>query len=402
MTDGVTIRVFREAAEFHRKRTTLIAGDFYSRELDAVRPRAMTVTGLEKFDSLIAVTRVIDRGIESNRTTSDIADEISNIVEKHGGTVLPGSRIELIVHNALFTANAGGEWKAAMEFVEDRPYFQYVGPRDDRNSAVCKPILGLIVHYTDPILKHFWHPNHHWERQQWITLSIAEVDEREVYRSPDGFEYPVVNGQVVRPADGWDFSAADSMGADDKVFIQSARKLGEEIARKTPRDYGLPPVADIDPDEFSPMPRLGNAVPQAAIERAWQTFQRVVGIENGSGTWVLDYASDGVRINRDSFELALTDSQGNFAGGNGRYFPLIVPSLRNPFETWFVPVASERGTTFIKRYIGVFTTQRGETQSIVLDRTDDGWLWRTIAPRNVEAYRAGVLIRSRAPQHGKP
>ena len=396
MTEGVTIRAYREAAEFHRKRTTLLAGDFYKRELDAVRPRAMTVTGLAKFDALIAVTREIDRGIANSRSTSDIADEISEIVKKHGGTILPGSRIELIVHNALYTANAGGEWKAAMEFVEDRPYFQYVGPRDGRNSAVCKPILGLIVHYTDPILKHFWHPNHHWERQQWVTLAIVEVDESKVYRSPDGFEYPVINGQVVRPADGWDFNAADAMGADDKVFIESARTLGEQIARKAPRDYALGAISEVDPDRFSPMPRLTNPVPQGALERAWQTFQRMVGIENGSGAWVLDYASDAVRINRDSFELALTDAQGDFAGGNGRYFPLIVPTLRDPFETWFVPVASKQGTTFVKRYIGVFTTQRGETQTIVLDRSDDGWLWRTIAPRNVESYRNGILIRSKA------
>ena len=400
MTEGVTIRAYREAAEFHRKRTTLLAGDFYSRELDAVRPRAMTVTGLTKFDALIAVTSVIDRGIASNRTTSDIADEIGEIVKKHGGTILPGSRIELIVHNALYTANAGGEWKAAMEFVEDRPNFRYIGPDDDRNSAICDALRGLIVHYTDPVLKHLWHPNHHWERHRWETLGRHEVNERNVYRSPEGFEYPVINGQIVRPADGWDFNAADAMGADDKVFIESARKLGEQIARKTPRDYGLGPIVEVDPDEFSPMPRLANPVPQAALERAWQAFQRTIGIENGSGVFVLDYASDGVRINRDSFDLALTDAQGNFAGGNGRYFPLILPTLRDPFETWLVPFATGRGTTFIKRYIGVFTTERGMAQTIVLDRTDDGWLWQMIAPRDVEAYRKGLLIRSRVRKGG--
>jgi hypothetical protein len=391
------IGVHAEALAFHRKRTTLLAGDFYARGMDAARPRSMTVTGLTKFDSLIAVTRIIDHGIANAKTSSDIADEISEVVRAHGGTILPGSRIELIVHNALFTANAAGEWKAAMEFVEDRPYFQYVGPHDDRNSRICKPILGIIVHYTDPILKHFWHPNHHWERQQWVTLSAAEaaVYPDKLYRSPEGFDYPVINGQVVRPADGWDFNAADAMGADDKVFIRAVQSLGENIARKTPRDYGLPPITDIDPKNFSPMPRLTNAIPPSAIERAWETFRRVIGIENDSGTWVLDYANDGLRINRDSFEMALTDAQGNFAGGNGRYFPLILPTLNDPFETWLVPVMSDKGTTFIKRYIGVFTTQRGETQSIVLDRSDDGWLWRTIAPRNVEAYRAGLLVRTR-------
>jgi hypothetical protein len=395
MPDGARIGVYDDALEFHRKRATILAGDYFDRAFDAARPRAMTVTGLHKMDSLIAITRVIDDGIANNRTTSDIADEISTIVDKHGGTILPGNRIELIVYNAMYTANAAGEWKAAMEFVEDRPYFKYVGPRDDRNTSICKPILGLIVHYTDPILKHFWHPNHHWERQQWVTLGAWEVDESQVYRSPAGFEYPVINGQVVRPADGWDFSAADTMGADDKVFNEAARALGAQLPRKTPRDYGLSAFSELDIDALPPLPRLGNAVPQGAIEKAWEAFQQAFGIENGSGTWVLDYASDGVRINRDTFDLALTDTSGSYAGANGRLFPLMLPTLRDPFETWLVPIEAKGGATFLKRYIGAYSTPRG-MQTIVLDRTDDGWLWRTIAPRNVEAYRAGLLIRSRA------
>lgn len=394
--DGARIGVYRDAWEFHQKRTTLLAGDYYERSFDAARPRAMTVTGLHKLDSLIAVTRVIEDGIAKNKTTSDIADEISAIVEKHGGTILPGSRIELIVHNALFTANAAGEWKAAMEFVEDRPFFQYRGPRDGKNSAICKPILGIIVHFTDPILKHMWHPNHHRERQQWVTLAIGEVDEAQVYRSPDGYEYPVINGQVLRPADGWDFNAADAMAADDKVFIEAVRGLGEQITRKFPSDYGLGPIDDVDTDHLPRMPRLGNAVPQGAIERAWETFQSAIGIENGSGTWLLDYASDGVRINRDTFELALTDAGGSFNGANGRYFPAIVPTLRDPFEVWLVPFGSERGATLIKRYIGAFQAPRGGIQTIVMDRSDDGWLWRIVAPRNVEAFRTGLLVRSKA------
>src|SRR5690349_18708941 len=119
------IGVYRDALEFQRKRTVLLADDFYRRSMDAARPRAMTVTGLTKYESLLAVNRIIEDGIAQNKTTAQIANEISAVVDAHGGTILSGERIELIVHNALYTANAGGEWKTAMEFVEDRPYFQY-------------------------------------------------------------------------------------------------------------------------------------------------------------------------------------------------------------------------------------------------------------------------------------
>lgn len=395
MTDGPRIGVYRDAWRFHQKRTALLAGDFYDAAMDASRPRAMTVTGLVKFDSLLAVNRVIDEGIASNKTTSDIADEISAIVIKHRGTILPGSRIELVVHNAMVTANAAGEWHAAMEFVEDRPFFQYRGPSDDRNSAICKRIHNLIVHYTDPVLRHLWHPNHHWERHAWVTLQTSEVDERMVYKSPDGYEYPVIDGQTIRPAIGWDFSAADAMGADDKVFAQSVRALGPQLRRKTPQHYGLPALRDVDPAELPPLPQLGNSVPQAALGRAWEAFQRLVGIENGSGTWLLDHANDGVRINRDTFELALMDAEGNFAGGNGRWFPLIVPTLRDPFEVWFVPFETNGGTTYLKRYIGAFAHPRGTIETLVLDRSEEGWLWRVIHPEDIERYREGLLTRSK-------
>ena len=393
MADAPRIGVFRESLAFHEQRTTLLPAQFYTAAMDRTRPRAMTMTGLVKYDSLIAVTRVIDRGIAESKTTAAIADDISLIVRDHGGTILPTSRFELVAYNALVTSNAAGEWAAAMEFVEDRPYFQYRGPDDGRTSAMCRRMRNLIVHYTDPILKHFWHPNHHHCRYEWVTLRASEVDLKQVYRSPDGYEYPVINGQMIRPAQGWDFNAADAMAADDSVFIEAARALGTDLPSKSARAYGLAPLKDVDTAELPPMPQLGNSVPQAALGRAWSAFQKMIGIENDSGAWVLDYKSDGVRINRDTFHLALTDADGNFAGGNGRYFPLVLPTLNDPYEVWLVPVSSEKGTTLIKRYVGAFASPRGGVEAIVLDRSEDGWLWR-MTTRDVEPYREGLLVRN--------
>lgn len=396
MSEGVRIAAYDEAFRFHQTRTTLLANDYYDRALDAVRPRAMTVTGLHKLASLTAITRIFDNGIANNKTTSDIADEISAVVDAHGGTILSGDRIELIVHNALYMANAAGDWNAAMEFVEDRPYFEYRGPVDDRNSRICKPLNGTVVHYTDPLLKHLWHPNHHRERHEWVPIATNSVYPEKVYRSPEGYEYPVINGQVVRPADGWDFNPADAMAADDAALARSARVFGEQLERKTSRDYGLRALVDIE--GLPPLPRLANSVPAGAIGKAWERFQEVVGITNGSGVTVLDYAGEGVRINRDSFELALLGESGSFNGGNGRYFPLILPTLEDPAEVWLVPRVTDQGTSFIKRYIGAFAA-RGGVRTLVLDRTDAGWLWQTIAPEDTEPYRTGLLVRTRARKH---
>lgn len=393
--EGPRIASYAEAYRFHQTRTTLLADDYYSRTLDAVRPRAMTVTGLHKLASLTAVTRVIDDGIAANKTTSDIADEIGAIVDSHGGTILSGDRIELIVYNALYTATAAADWNAAMEFVEDRPYFEYRGPNDDRNSPICKPLLGKIVHYTDPILKHYWHPNHHRERQEWVQIRAADVDPKHLYESPAGYEYPVINGQVLRPADGWDFNPADAMAADDGALARSARVLGRQLERKTASDYRLAPLSHIDP--LPNVARLSNPVPAGAVEQAWASFQQTIGITNGSGVTLLDYAGDSVRINRDTFDLLLLDEHGAFSGSNGRYFPLIRPTLEDPAEVWLVPHATEDGASFVKRYIGAFSV-RGVLRTIVIDRTDRGWLWQTVAPADVEQYRTGLMIRTRAPK----
>ncbi|MGN6185072.1 MAG: hypothetical protein ACTHQM_15630, partial [Thermoanaerobaculia bacterium] len=65
--------------------------------MDAARPRAMTVAGLQKYQTLLAVTRAIDNGIASNKTRAEIATEIREIVHAHGGTMLGSEHIELVV-----------------------------------------------------------------------------------------------------------------------------------------------------------------------------------------------------------------------------------------------------------------------------------------------------------------
>ena len=168
---------------------------------------------------------------------------------------------------------------------------------------------------------------------------------------------------AVNPAEHSILAGDDGSNPDSGVTGRGRGYLMKGNAPRLAARHDGSGFADVDTDLLSLMPRLSNAAPAGAIERAWETFQRLVGIENESGVTVLDYAADTVRINRDTFEMALTDAAGEFAGGNGRYFPLILPTLADPFEVWLVPFASERG--------------RGGLQTVVLDRSDEGWLWRS-------------------------
>jgi hypothetical protein len=333
------IKPYREALEFQQKRTALHAREFYSRALDAARPRAFTVTGLQRMDLLLAANRLVEEGIATNMTMSDFADRLGEIADEQAGLLLSPSRLELIHHNAIVTTTANGQWQQAMEFVEDRPYFKYFGPRDGRNSKICKPISGIIVHHTDPILKHMWHPNHHRERHEWISLSADEVDAKDVYKGPDGFEYPVVNGRLVRPADGWDFNPAENFGADDTAFIRAVEGLTDALPGKKPADYGLGELAEIALKDLPVAPKLPRSV-RATLEDQWKSFREVFSIAAGEErTIVLDYAKDGVWLNRATFEHLVAvgeEVRGDKKIDRARHFVFLRETLQSPAEVWLV------------------------------------------------------------------
>lgn len=402
------IKPYKEALDFQRKRTALHADDFYDRALDAARPRAFTVTGLQRMDLLLAANRLVEEKIATNMTMSDFADLLGEVADQQAGLLLSPSRLELIHHNAVVTATANGQWREAMEFVEDRPYFKYFGPRDGRNSRICKPISGIIVHYTHPILKHMWHPNHHRERHEWISLSAEEVNPKDVYEGPDGFEYPVVDGRLVRPGDGWDFNAAENFGADDSAFIRAIDGISDQLPAKTPADYGLEDLTEIPLKDLPAAPKLARRV-RASIDDQWRSFREVFGIaEAEQRTIVLDYANDGVWLNRATFEhlVAVGDeARADKQIDRARHFVFLRETLRSPAEVWLVRRQTASGeTVFTKRYIGMFRDDDGKRATLMFfERSPEGWLMdsgRINKTKTIDRYRHGLLVFTRAGRKG--
>jgi hypothetical protein len=394
VNDTPVIKPYQEAVDFQRKRTALLREDYYSRAMDAARPRAFTVTGLTKYSSLMEANRLGETAIASNMTMSDYADRLGEIVDEHGGTLLSPERLELIHHNAMTNNNAAGAWQQMTDpdFVQDRPYFLYDGPSDGKISRICKPLHGLIVHYKDPILKHWWHPNHHWERHEWVSLAKDDVDPKKVYVSPDGQEYPVVNGQVLRPADGWDYNAAEVFAADDSSFTRAAAELNLGAGHtKTPDSYGLGSLME---GTHPAAPVLPGQVSKLASAR--ERFEAIFGFNGARRTIVLDYAKDGVWVTGDSFEaLAASAGEDELA----ELFALEAAALQEPAEVWFVPATLPSGeSAFVKRYLGVFTS--GDDQVAVwVDRSPEGWAMaggRVGSDEELERLRRGLLTHSRA------
>src|SRR4051794_19226895 len=108
------IKPYRDAWAFQQTRTPLLADDYYSREFDAARPRGFTITGLQKYEHLAAANKVLEHAMATNMSPSDAYDLLGEIVNQHGGTLLPPSRFELIYHNAMVTAESAAEWRTSM------------------------------------------------------------------------------------------------------------------------------------------------------------------------------------------------------------------------------------------------------------------------------------------------
>ena len=410
-------RPFAEAIAYHRGRTP-IGKEEFSKLTNEARLRAFTIAGLTRQSALLEASRMIDSTLERGGTLAEFAEEFGALLDAQGGMVLSPKRIELIFRNNLAIAYAAGRFRQAThpDVVAERPYFRYpLGPNDDRTTNICKSIQGKVARHDSPFWKHFWPPNHHGERHLKPTSMTEEQAIESGQLLEEGEEFPFIEEENRRalPDPGWDFEPG-LITADDAEFVRAASELGSEIATKTADSYGLAELSGIPlesiPDAPAFTPKLTGLTNE--YEYAWTNFQEAVGIDPAIGaTWAIDYAGDGVRINRQTFEHMLgldTDSEEvrKAKRDRARFFSFLLPTLVDPTEVWFVPTRTADGRmTFIKRYIALFEeSDRGIAFQTYLERTPEGWLMKTgHAQResSLEAQRRGLLAYSKAPKKGE-
>ncbi len=401
------IRVYEEALDFQKKRAPMFAWNYYAKSMDEARPRAFTISGLQKMEHLHEANRLVEAAIAKNQTMSDFADELGALVDDHGGTILSPGRLELIYHNAMVNCAAAGQWRQAMEFPEDRPYFKYFGPLDGKTSRICRALQDVIVHYTDPILKKMWPPNHHWERHWWDSLAADEVNPDEVYKTPEG-EEPAIGGSPIRPAEGFEYNPGEVFGYDDGALKRGAEKLGDYLPAKTASDYGLDAIGSMPLDTLPDAPALTHDVKFASDAAEWEAFKAGCGFPAGAERMLqLDYAKDGLWINRETFDH-LGDAADPSKADRLSQVPSLLATLRDPAEVWLVPRKTASGdTVYTKRYFGAFRVaaegrNRPRTTVLFVERSDDGWLmssgWIKSNQKKLESWRQGLLVYSKVPR----
>lgn len=383
------LRPFQEALDFQMSRSAMTAANAEALAPEA-RPRAFWITGLQRQSSILDAKRMVDVAIAKNWTKGELADAIGKVVDANGGTILSPDRLELIAHNAMVTDRMAGKWAQMTEFAEDRPFWRYsLGPDDDHTSDICRKLQGFTARYDDEAWKHIFPPNHHKERHDVDSLTAEEAG-GDVYASPNGAQYPMIDGQTILPDPGWDYSPGDAAAVDGDAFAKSAGELAPEAPAKTPAAYNLGAISDAK--NAPAFPTQGTA---AGAENARRLFGQVFEIAEGErASLLVDYAKDGVWVTEETFARV---------AGETESFPAFAATLREPTEVWFIPRGTGEDAVFVKRYLGAFRGTDGQLRVTVVDRSPQGWLMdaRTVDEAGAEELRRGLMAHSKVPKRGR-
>lgn len=182
MTWAVTAEAerFDEAAEWFRSKfpvTPAIA----DRLGDYAGPRAWTVAGVAQLDVVLEVYASLVDAIENGTPFEEWQKGIeAKLTEAWGRR--DSARVQTIFRNATSQAFNAGRWRQMNEpaIAALRPYVQFDGIEDARQSDICRERDGTIVPLGDPWLERNSPQLHHRCRSQLRSLSQREALRRGV------------------------------------------------------------------------------------------------------------------------------------------------------------------------------------------------------------------------------
>jgi hypothetical protein len=403
-----TPKPFREALAFHRSRVPMTDAEF-ARLSSEAKLRAFTVSGLARQSSVAEAYRLAEQALESGMTMKEFRDTLSAFLLANEGASLSAARIDLIFRQAIGTARSIGRYQQMTDpdMLERRPYWMYsLGPDDERTTEGCRELQGFVAPADSEVWNHIYPPNHFNERHSVVSLSESQAKGTgRMYEGPKDDQYPFVNGRRILPDPGFDFSPG-LLSSDGEQLLAEIANLGEEVAAKTPDDYGLPKLADLPASVIPEAPDLLERMPLNTspddIEGAWARFRTAVGIPDGSDSTILvDADGDGVFVNRQSFDHIVGEDSNDptrkiDGAGRAQFFGFFNSTIDEPLEIWWSPRRTNTGDiVFEKIYIAMYREPAGgRSFQVFLVRSPQGWLMYSGFPGDaagVEPLRRGFL-----------
>lgn len=191
---------FAEAIRFFGAKR-VVTKTIFERLFGAAKRAAFTIAGLAKKEMLQVgfdeVAKVVERGEDLRK----FRKALNTRFDSAGWTRLNSSHVETVFRNATMGAYSSGR-KAQMtqpHVLRARPYWQIVGPRDDRQREPHAKANGKVLRASDPFWRRAPLPWGHNCRHR--TVSRSEKDIKRL-----GLE--VVDGSTLKdlPDPGWDSS----------------------------------------------------------------------------------------------------------------------------------------------------------------------------------------------------
>lgn len=156
--------------------------------------KAFTVAGVMKMDVLQDIRQAVDGALAKGQTYADFEKNLIPTLQRRGwwgknaqtdtetgemaGKGLTPWRLKTIYQTNLQTAYMGGRYKAFMENVQARPYWQYTAVMDRRTRPSHAALNGLVFPAGDPFWDSFYPPNGFNCRCRVRALDSENLQER--------------------------------------------------------------------------------------------------------------------------------------------------------------------------------------------------------------------------------
>lgn len=199
-----------KAIEYFQKKGYRLTWDWWELWQEA-HAKAFTVAKVMRMDILQDIRSMLEKALKEGITLQQFRKELEPRLKAKGWwgykfvsypdgrteKILEGSpwRIKTIFRTNMQTAYMAGRYKAMMENIDSRPYWQYVAVLDRRTRPSHRALHGKVFRFDDPFWQTHYPPNGFNCRCRVRALSQKDV-ETKGYQVEKGYitwEYAVIS-----------------------------------------------------------------------------------------------------------------------------------------------------------------------------------------------------------------
>ena len=191
---------FDEAIAALRERVPMTDDEFAQLTEDAQR-RAFRVANAANADMVAEVWRNLLRAVEEGLSFSDWRGSF----EEDPLATWTASRLDTIFRTNVQQAYSDGRWaqQTDPDVLEERPYWQFDGVEDDRQSDICSACNGVVLPAVDPFWATHNPPLHFNCRSTIVSLDADQARELGISRDAPAVRVQSGFGNAPQTAAEW-------------------------------------------------------------------------------------------------------------------------------------------------------------------------------------------------------